>query len=344
MAYYTPGQPYKSDDVDRRYGYQPGYEGKTAQTGPRNSNKTSGGTSSSSAPKAPSTPKAPSASSAGSASSSSSGGDSDSYYDEARRLAREQQRAAERAQQAAIESAVDRLNAQKPILQQQREQAAQEAYIRQQQALMNLPQQMSAAGIANSGLAESSLVGLDTSYGNQVNEITRAYQNALNDLNTNIAQVRANGDTSLADLEADYLKQVQNISLQQAQAAEAQRLQQQEYAARLAMQSAGNSSNNFSRMMALYEATGDETYLKLANNELGIQYTPQTNNYQGYADDFMVRLENARKLNPNIDPQEYLYSYVNANNLSESTLAQLSALLGYNNGGNVNARYGWQPL
>lgn len=296
MAYYTPGQPYKSDDVDRRYGYQPGYEGKTAQTGPRNSNKTSGSTSSSSAPKAPSTPKAPSASSAGSASSSSSGGDSDSYYDEARRLAREQQRAAERAQQAAIESAVDRLNAQKPILQQQREQAAQEAYIRQQQALMNLPQQMSAAGIANSGLAESSLVGLDTSYGNQVNEITRAYQNALNDLNTNIAQVRANGDTSLADLEADYLKQVQNISLQQAQAAEAQRLQQQEYAARLAASGSSYKPNlTYAQLQTLINSGADSDEVRKAYQYYtGLTDLPMSDEAQK----FYSAMENRLRTNP----------------------------------------------
>jgi hypothetical protein len=212
-------------------------------------------------------------------------------------LAKEQERAARKAREAQIEAAVDRLESQRPVLEEQRAQAAQEAYIRQQQALMNLPQQMSAAGIANSGLAESSLVGLDTSYGNQVNEITRAYQNALNDLNTNIAQVRANGDTSLADLEADYLKQVQNISLQQAQAAENERLLQQEYAAKLAAAGASYKPKlSLAQAQSLLDGGVDSDEARQAYQYYtGVAYSPKLSSE---AQKFYDAMENRLQTNP----------------------------------------------
>lgn len=136
--------------------------------------------------------------------------------------------AALEAQRKATEQAVGQLEANKPALQQQRDDAARQAYIQYMQQQYQTPQQLKAAGLTG-GASESSLIAQNANYGNQQADILGAYNNSLAMLEKDIANVKATGDISQAQTQADYLRELENWQRQQEY--EQQRLQEErEYA------------------------------------------------------------------------------------------------------------------
>lgn len=159
------------------------------------------------------------------------------FYSKYIQALKEQQRAAELQKQAQIDAAVGRLEAMRPGLKTQYEQGAQQAYIQSMLAKRDLPQQLAAQGLSG-GLAESSNLALDTAYQQSRNDLLGDYNAAVNDLNSDIAQVKASGDLSLADTALEYQQKIADAALQ---AEEYQRQLAQSYAKSGAGASYGNT-------------------------------------------------------------------------------------------------------
>lgn len=113
-----------------------------------------------------------------------------------------QEKAAE-AQRLRTEQAVTTNNAYIPQVNQQTDKQLQDAYIATQQAKVNAPQALSAMGYTG-GAAESSLIGLDTTYQNQRGQMEQGRNDAINQIRQNEQQIRSTGDANLSDLASQY--------------------------------------------------------------------------------------------------------------------------------------------
>jgi hypothetical protein len=152
------------------------------------------------------------------------GPDISRYYEDLIDSIRAQQRAEEQRKQAAINQGVNTLSAQKPVLEQQYQDAAQQAYIQMMQSRKALPQVMGAQGLSG-GLSESSLVDLDATYGQNLNALRQQRDQGLAGIDSDIANLRASGDLSLADTASQYAQLLGDLAREQMQTAQAQRQQ-----------------------------------------------------------------------------------------------------------------------
>lgn len=152
-------------------------------------------------------------------------------------LLRQAQQAALDANDASVRSATLAYENQIPTINQQADEAARQAYIAMMQGQTELPQQMAAMGYGG-GLTESSLLGLTTNYENNRNDILNSKNDALRQLDLQIAQLEAQGDMNAANILAQFRQQEAQALLAQQQA-EADRQWQQymaQYENNLAMQ------------------------------------------------------------------------------------------------------------
>lgn len=145
---------------------------------------------------------------------------SDRAYEEYQKALEEQRAAAEAAQKAKVDAAVSKLEGQRPSIYQNAEAAAKQAYINKMLAQRDMAQQMTASGLSG-GLSDSALIAMNSDYENSRNSILQNQSNALNELNTNINQVKAGGDLSLAEMQSQY-----QAALAQQAAQELQRQQE----------------------------------------------------------------------------------------------------------------------
>jgi len=128
---------------------------------------------------------------------------------------------AERAAQLRTQSAVDTNNAYIPQVNAQTDKQLQQAYITAQQSKMNAPQAMAAMGYSG-GAAESSLMGLDTNYQNNRNELETSRNTSLDSIRQNANQIQSTGNAELADLASQYYSQMASAQEQAQQNAQAQ--------------------------------------------------------------------------------------------------------------------------
>lgn len=120
------------------------------------------------------------------------------------------------AQQAKIDAAVAQLEGQRYTIEQNAKAAAKQAFINKMLAEKKLPQQMAASGYSG-GLTDTAILSQNTDYENSRNSIVNNRDAALNELNTNIAQTKATGDISIAEMESQYqLMLQQQLAEQQA--------------------------------------------------------------------------------------------------------------------------------
>ena len=163
----------------------------------------------------------------------------------------ESQRSAQLARlQAQYDAAAAELERQRPTLQQNYEDTAQQAYIQNMLSKRDLPQQLAAQGL-NGGMSESSQLALETEYGNQLNAARKQYNQNLYDLDTQIGKVRAAGADAMAGAEGDYnsmLAEARNNYLTTAANARLQAqlaaLENQRYADQLAYQKEQDAITN----------------------------------------------------------------------------------------------------
>ena len=157
--------------------------------------------------------------SSGNSSSAPSASDSyknalDDYYKEMMAEMRRQQREAEREMRRKINQGVDKLEAQKPLVENQFQDSAQQAYIQYMQSQKKLPQMLAAQGLSG-GASESSMVGLESDYGNNVNTLRDSYNQALRDIDSDIADLRASGDLAIAENAGTYSQKIADLAAQQ---------------------------------------------------------------------------------------------------------------------------------
>lgn len=138
----------------------------------------------------------------------------DDYYKEMMADMRRQQREAEREMRRKINQGVNKLEAQKPLLENQFQDSAQQAYIQYMQSQKKLPQMLAAQGLSG-GASESSMVGLESDYGNNVNTLRDSYNQALRDIDSDIADLRASGDLAIAENAGTYSQKIADLAAQQ---------------------------------------------------------------------------------------------------------------------------------
>lgn len=136
-----------------------------------------------------------------------------------------QEEAARAAMQAQIDQAVSKIEANRGSINQGSEDALRQAYILNLQNQRAMPQMMAAQGYTG-GASESANLQLQAAYESAANQIAREKQNALNSLDADIANVKASGDISLADLAGEYSQRTLD-AYQQALAAQQQQEQWQ---------------------------------------------------------------------------------------------------------------------
>jgi len=146
------------------------------------------------------------------------------YMNEITSASQQAQEAAAEAQRLKTESAVAANEAYIPKVQENTRQQLQEAYIANMKAKAQAPASLAALGYTG-GAAESSLLGLDTSYQTARTGLQQSETEALSDIYANTANIQASGETALADLASTYYNNL--LSAQQTALAQAQ--EQQNY-------------------------------------------------------------------------------------------------------------------
>lgn len=124
-------------------------------------------------------------------------------YDQQLKAMQEAQRQAEEAQRLAVERGVNTLNAQKAGINQQTDAALNQAYINDQLGNRNLAQYMKAQGMTG-GLSESSMLDKRAAYENVLNDTRLAGNNALNQVDTDISNLKTTGDLNIANNASEY--------------------------------------------------------------------------------------------------------------------------------------------
>lgn len=152
------------------------------------------------------------------------------YLNQLKRIQEEQAR----AQELAVKQAVAQVMAQKPLIEQSYDDLAREAYVSNQLAMRDMPQQLAAMGYTG-GMTESSLTGLLNTYQNTLSEGERARYNALLGLENDAANIQATGDIAIAQNAAQYAQQLadyyqylQSLQAQQQQFYDSLAYQQQQ--------------------------------------------------------------------------------------------------------------------
>lgn len=129
---------------------------------------------------------------------------------------------------ASVQQAVNAYEAQKQETEQDASEMARQAYVAKLLGEKNMAQQLAAGGYAG-GMAESAMLESETNYQNNLAEIQRQRQRALDEIQRAIDNARLTGDMEIANQLADYMAQVQSYysdyfdtalaQMQQAQAA-----------------------------------------------------------------------------------------------------------------------------
>lgn len=130
---------------------------------------------------------------------------------------REQLRAAEAARQARINALVGQINAKKPEIENQSADLARQAYINQRLGQQAARENLAASGLSNTGVSETTNLGLQTAYQQALDEIGKNKQNAMLDLDQAIYQARQTGDADLATLQSNHVQAMAQLQTQQEQ-------------------------------------------------------------------------------------------------------------------------------
>lgn len=148
--------------------------------------------------------------------------------------------AQEGIQRQKTEQAVNTIRQQLDPINRNYDRSARQLYVNRRIAENRLPQQLAAVGL-NGGANESSMVRLNTNYGNDLAKIREARDTSINDLNTQIANQQANGEIALGELQSNFaLKLAELQNEYQKELAQAQ-LELQKY--QLAQQAAASRSS-----------------------------------------------------------------------------------------------------
>lgn len=110
---------------------------------------------------------------------------------------------------ASVQQAVNAYEAQKQETEQDAQEMARQAYVAKLLGEKNMAQRLAAGGYAG-GMAESAMLESETNYQNNLAEIQRQRQRALDEIQRAIDNARLTGDMEMANQLADYMAQVQS--------------------------------------------------------------------------------------------------------------------------------------
>lgn len=110
---------------------------------------------------------------------------------------------------ASVQQAVNGYEAQKQETEQDAQEMARQAYVAKLLGEKNMAQRLAAGGYAG-GMAESAMLESETAYQNNLAEIQRQRQRALDEIQRAIDNARLTGDMEMANQLADYMAQVQS--------------------------------------------------------------------------------------------------------------------------------------
>lgn len=111
---------------------------------------------------------------------------------------------------ANTQASVDAINAGKSTVESNYEDTMREAYISQQKNKLANSEQLNAMGYSG-GVAESTLADIDNTYQNNRLAGYKVRQNALSEIDSQAAEAKNSGNTSLANLSTDYYDKYLNI-------------------------------------------------------------------------------------------------------------------------------------
>lgn len=132
-----------------------------------------------------------------------------SYSDYLRRVGGDDYQAAvQKAIEAQVQAATDQYNSQIESAGKDYEENARRAYISKMMSQRNMDQELAANGVYG-GMADSQRIASETSYENDLTDLTNQYQSTISDLQQAITNAKLAGDAQAAELMANYLSQVQ---------------------------------------------------------------------------------------------------------------------------------------
>lgn len=124
--------------------------------------------------------------------------EAEEYQRELERKREEEARIAQQKIQEGINQGVNRLDSQRYTIGQTNDDLARQAYIAKRQSENSLPQILASQGITG-GATESTLLGLETSYGNNIGDIERQRNEQLRGLDNAILDLKNTGDLEKAN-------------------------------------------------------------------------------------------------------------------------------------------------
>ena len=110
---------------------------------------------------------------------------------------------------ASVQRAVDAYNAQRVDTEQDASEMARQAYVAKLLGEKNMAQRLAASGYAG-GMAESAMLESEANYQNQLAEIQRQRQRALDEIQRAIDNARLTGDMEMAEQMTAYMQNAQN--------------------------------------------------------------------------------------------------------------------------------------
>ena len=110
---------------------------------------------------------------------------------------------------ASVQQAVNSYEAQKQETEQDAQEMARQAYVAKMLGEKNMAQRLAAGGYAG-GMAESAMLESETNYQNNLAEIQRQRQRALDEIQRAIDNARLTGDREMAEQMTAYMAQVQS--------------------------------------------------------------------------------------------------------------------------------------
>ena len=126
---------------------------------------------------------------------------------------------AEAAQKARLEALMGQIDAQRPGIQNQADEAARQAYINQRLGQQAARENLAASGLSNTGVSETTNLGLQTAYQQALDGINQNKQSALQGLDQAKVQAQSTGNADIASIQSQYAQQMATMQSQYEQEA-----------------------------------------------------------------------------------------------------------------------------
>ena len=121
---------------------------------------------------------------------------------------------AEAAQKARLEALMGQIDAQRPGIQSQADDAARQAYINQRLGQQAARENLAASGLSNTGISETTNLGLQTAYQQALDSINQNKQSALQGLDQAKVQAQSTGNADIAGLQSQFAQQMATMQQQ----------------------------------------------------------------------------------------------------------------------------------